>query len=373
MKILFVIDSLLFGGAERQFVELIKGLWEQRHGYEIHVVCLDKVIDGYTDILTARGIVIHYFCRAYRYDIRPVFSIYQYINENQIDIVHAFLNLGVLFGLIAAKLAGKPVVCSAIRDAKDHDFMQKIEKRIAACFADIFVANSKAGFTNRFRRLRPHFRVVYNGADFSRFDDIEDKRTILKNELGLSDFQNIIGMVASLTERKDHETLLNAAPKVLKVFPQTCFLFVGDGPKREELTERVRQLGLHHNVLFLGFRGDVDKIYQIFDIFVLLTNSDVHLEGISNAIMEAMALGVPVVASEGGGTNEIVKNNINGVLVPPKNPTKTAKAIVSLISNKDKAKHFSSTAKKFVREKFNLQEYVEKYENIYRELITQER
>lgn len=373
MKILFVIDSLTFGGAERQLVELIKGLLDRPHLYEIHVVCLDKVTDGYTDILTARGIVIHYFCRAYRYDIRPVFSIYQYINENQIDLVHAFLSLGVLFGLIAAKLAGKPVVCSAIRDAQDHDLIQKIEKRIVACFSDIFVANSMAGFTNRFRRLRPHFRVVYNGADFSRFDKIKDKRSILNDELGLSDFQNIIGMVASLTERKDHETLLNAAPNVLKVFPQTCFLFVGNGPKREELTEKAKQLGVEHNVLFLGFRCDIDKIYQIFDIFVLLTNSDVHLEGISNAIMEAMAIGVPVVASEGGGTNEIVKNNINGVLVPPKNPTKTAKAIVSLMCNKDKAKHFSSTAKKFVRQKFNLQKYVEKYENIYRELITQER
>ena len=89
--------------------------------------------------------------------------------------------------------------------------------------------------------------------------------------------------------------------------------------------------------------------------------------------MEAMALGVPVIASEGGGTNEIVKNNINGVLVPPKNSKKTAEAIVSLMSNNNKAKKFSSTAKQFVRQKFNLQEYVEKYENIYRELITQER
>jgi len=373
VKILFVIDSLTFGGTERQLVELINGL--DRHRYEVHLVSLDNVAEGYTDLLTARGIRIRYFCRGHKYDIRPGFSISRYIRENQIELVHAFLNMGVLFGLIAAKLSGRPVVCSAIRDAKDQNLKVKVSKKIVAHLADIFVANSRAGFTNRFRNMKPHFRVVHNGLDFSRFEETKDARAVqeLKKDLHLHGLKRIVGMVASLSERKDHETLLDAAPMVLQAYPETCFLLVGDGVKRKTLMEKAKQLGLENNVLFLGFRKDVDHIYDILDILVLLSNTDAHLEGISNAIIEAMAAGVPVVASEGGGTNEIVKNDANGVLIAPKNAQETAEAIVGLLGDKDKAQRLANTAKLFVREMFNLQRYVEEYESIYRELILDER
>jgi len=126
---------------------------------------------------------------------------------------------------------------------------------------------------------------------------------------------------------------------------------------------------LNENVYFLGYRNDVDEVIQIFNIAVLLTNSDIILEGISNAILEAMAVGIPVIASEGGGTNEIIKNNITGILVKPKRPEETAKAIIDLLGDKKKAKKISDSAKISVRQMFNLQKYVKNYEKIYRELI----
>lgn len=367
MKLLYIIHSLKFGGTERQLVELIKGL--SRHQYDAHIICLDNAAEGYTDILNQIGINIQYFCRSYKYDLRPVFSIYRYIKENQIDVVHTFENLGSVFGLSAAKLSGRPVVCSAIRSAIDEDFKLKISTKILARFADIFVANSRSGLINRFSSIKPHFRVVYNGIDFNRFEKGKIDTLKIKKDNGLIDFKHVIGMVGSLSHRKDHGTLLNAVPLVLQKYPKTCFLLIGDGKERKKLESTVRHLGLKENVLFLGYRNDVDQLIQIFDIAVLQTNSDVILEGISNAILEAMTVGVPVVASKGGGSNEIVKNNVNGVLVKPKNPQETAKAIIGILRDKNRAKRLANNAKILVREKFNLQRYTEEYENIYRELV----
>ena len=369
MKILFVIDSLRFGGAQRQLVELIKGLHYRRH--DVHLVSLKKDKEGYAEILTALGIELFYYYRTFNYDLKPVFIISQHIKNNQIDLVHSFMTVGGLMGMLAAKLTERPIVCSALRDAKDSDFMMKIEHKILARFTNTFVANSRAGFTNRFKRMKPHFRVVYNGVDFSRFE-AETDILKLKYELGLSDFKYVIGMVASLSERKDHETLLDAAPLVIQVFPDTCFLLVGDGLNREYLVNKAIKQGLEKNIIFLGYRSDVDQIIRLPDVSVLLSNSDVHLEGISNAIMESMAVGVPVIASEGGGTDEIVINDINGILVPAKNSQKTADAIIELLRDKNKAEKLANKAKITARRMFNLKRYVDDYENIYRELKIEE-
>ena len=366
MKLLFVIHSLKFGGAERQLVELIKGL--NRLQYDVHLICLDNAAEGYTPLLHQNGIIINYFSRTHKYDFRPIFSIYRYIKEKKIDLVHTFENLGSLYGLLAAKLSGRPVISSAIRNSKDGNFRLTISKKMFAKFADILVSNSKAGLTNRFSRMRPHYRVVYNGMDFSRFKHKQIDLLHIKNELGIAECKYIIGMVASLSTRKDQDTLINAAPLILKSFPDTSFLIIGDGPRRKTLSEKAKQIGLQNNIIFSGNRSDVETLMQIFDIAVLLTNTDIHLEGISNTIIEAMAVGIPVVASKGGGTDEIIKQNVNGLLVPPKNVDKTAEAILELLNDNAKAKRLADAARSLVMKKFNLQRYVKEYEDIYKEV-----
>jgi glycosyltransferase involved in cell wall biosynthesis len=365
--VLFVIDSLGFGGAERQLVELIKGL--DPRNYEIHLITFDEAAEGYTDLLGSRRIHISYLPRAFKYDFRVLSSTLQYIRKHQIDLVHAFLNLGALVGVLAARLSGRPVVCSGIRDAKDGNLKLKISKKLLAILSDILVANSKAGFSSRFKKMKPHFRVIYNGVDFTRFQQKHINISKRKTELGLSNFRHIVGAVASLSERKDHDTLINAATIVIQTLPETCFLLIGDGPKRDDLTKKVKKLNLENNILFLGYRRDIDRLYNILDILVLLTNTDLHLEGISNAIIEAMAGNVPVIASEGGGTNELIQNEVNGLLVTPKRPQETAQAIIDLLNNVDKTRTLVRAAKISVEERFDLSRYVRDYEQVYRELV----
>lgn len=368
IRLLFVIDSLGFGGAERQLVELVKGL-SRKGGYEIHLVSLMRRTQGYADIVASLGIDVLYFPRAHKYDIfSPTCCLIRHILAHRIDLVHTFMNMGSLFGVVAAKLTGRPVVCSAIRDAKDTSSREKYLKRILARLADIYVANSQAGFSNRFRKMRSHFRVVYNGVDFSRFKGNHCDQETLKAELGISGFSHIVGMVGSLSRNKDQTTLLQAAPKILGLFPETVFLLVGDGETRASLEEQTQALGLGNHVIFTGYRHDVDRLYSHMDVCVLLTNSHVHLEGIPNVLVEAMASGIPVVASTGGGTDELLEGGHYGLLVPPNTPEVVAEAIIGLLAGLDKAVALATAAQASVLERFGLERYVSDYEKLYMEV-----
>ena len=367
MRILFVIDSLGFGGAERQLVELIKGLDKQK--YQIHLVSLIKKSAGYADILVNHHVNVNYFCRSYKTDlIKPLFLLIRYIHRNHIDLVHTFMNMGSLFGCLAAKATRTPVVCSAIRDAKDVSLKAKYIKIVLSHLADCYVANSKAGFTNRNMRIKRHFRVIYNGIDFSRFSKLKCDVDKIKREFHLERFNLIIGMVASLSVNKDHETLIKAAPTVLKKYPNAAFLFIGDGENRSKLENLARAYGIFENVIFTGYRSDIDRIYPMLSICVLLTNTNI-LDGIPNTLLEAMANGIPVVASAGGGTLELVKNGLNGILVPPKDPYRTAEAINKLLSNFDLLKRVAQNGKQHVQKFFRLERYVGEYERNYNEVL----
>ncbi len=371
--ILFVIDSLGPGGAERQLVELIKGLFEADL-YEIHLICLMRVDEGYTSIVNSLGIEVHYFPRALKYDLLyPLYEIIRYIKKNRIELVHTFLNMGSLFGVLAAKLTGLPVICSIVRNAKDFSWRDRFIKRFLVRLADIYVSNSQAGFDNRFKEMSSHFRVVYNGIDLNRFETENNNKVALKKELGFIGFSPIVGMVASFTKNKDQETLINTVPEVLRGFPKALFIFVGDGETRTKLVHMVDKMGLNQQVVFTGFRADVDRIYSIIDVCVLLTNSKQHLEGIPNVLVEAMACGVPVIASDGGGTNEIVEHMKTGVIVSPYDPEGTARAIIRLLSDFNEANRLARRAKENVQNLFNLKKFVHNYEAIYRQVLMPER
>lgn len=366
MKILFVIDSLKVGGAERQLVELIKGL--DRTKLEIYLCCLVNDPGGYTNELHKLGIKIEYFSRAFMLDIKPIIQISHYIKEMRIDLVHSFNCLGALFGVVAANLAGRKVVCSGIRDAKDQSWMHAVYKKIESVMADIFVSNSVAGFTNRFPKMKPHFRVIYNGIDLGRFRDQSTDIRCVAEELGIDEFAHVVGMVASLSWSKDHETLLEAAPMVLEHLPDTCFLLIGDGPTRPKLVAKAKEGGVGDNVVFVGYRSDVERIYPVMDVCVLLTRSERILDGIANSLLEAMASAVPVIASSGGGTDELIEHGRNGLLVPPANAMNLAESIVEVVSNQKKARAMAEDALRDIHARFALKRYIQEYMAVYDEV-----
>ncbi len=367
-KILFVIDSLRFGGAERQLVELIKGL-SKRDDYQVHLVVLLQNTSSYEDILKGYGVTPVYYIRRNKYGFwEPLAKIIRYVRSQQIDILHGFMNMGSLMAVLAGKMTGRPVVSSVIRDAKDTNLKVKYTKRFIACLSDIVVANSKAGFANRFKRIKSNYRIVYNGLDMDRFSRLCDKAAF-RQEFNFKEDKKVILCVASLSKNKDHETLLNAFTKVHTSDQSTVLLLVGDGPERKTLENRVSALKLQNSVRFCGYRTDVDYIYEIANIVVLSTNCKNIQEGIANSLIEAMACQIPVIANYGGGTDEFICNGENGILVEPHNPALLADAILLILNDNVLASSIAVEGKRTVENLFALEVYVNNYGAIYQELV----
>ena len=368
MHILFIIDSLSPGGAERQLVELVKGL-NRNGGYKISIGVLERSETGYAEEIHDLNIDENLFLRKSRLDFKPILMIRNYINTNAVDIVHGYLNLGAFYGTIAGKLAGRPVVCSSIRNAKDENIRTGVNIKIEARIADMLVSNSKAGFMNRFKALRPNFRVIYNGTDFDRFNDHAENSQIIKTQFQLGQFTHIIGMVATFSDYKDYESVLLSAQSVLTEYPSAGFLLIGDGPNLSRIKAMAAELNLIDRVVFPGHRRDVEVFYPIMDLCLLMTRTERVLEGISNSMVEAMACGVPVIASAGGGTDELIFHNETGIIVPPSNPYALSQAIIQLLNDKNKRKALSGKAKADVYSRFNLARYVQDHIAVYNELV----
>ena len=185
-----------------------------------------------------------------------------------------------------------------------------------------------------------------------------------RSELKLRPEIKVIGSIGRLTSEKGHRYLLEAFPAVLRKFPDSKLLLVGDGNLREKLLMRAKKLGITESVIFLGYKKDIKPLLSIMDIFVFPSLT----EGFGMALLEAMAMGVPIIASKVGGIPEIIKEGETGVLVKPKSSSEIAEAIIKLLSEKEISHRMKARSKEEVR-RFSVEEMVRKYENLYISLV----
>lgn len=373
VRLLFVASSLYVGGAERQLVQLVQNLDPTR--YVITVAVLigpDRATqDGfYTLISGLPNVSLAVLRRAGRFDVvGPVVSLVSLIRTHRIQLIHTFLNLASTFGVIAARLTGVPIVASAIRDSRDIGLVYCLSRILQAYTADFLLSNSEAGFDNRFRRRRANFRVVPNGLDLRRFDPQPEKVAQLREELQLARFTQLVGMVATLSAFKDHEAFLQVAARVLQEQPQTGFLVIGDGPNRAALEALSLRLGLADNVIFTGYRRDIDALTGMLDVACLFTNYRVISEGLPNAVMEAMACGVPVVATDDGGTVEVLHDGAEGYLVARNDVEVAAGRIVGLLQDASLRQQLGRNGRAAIETRFSLDACVASYESLYDKLL----
>jgi glycosyltransferase involved in cell wall biosynthesis len=367
-RILFLIDSLEGDGAERQFCELVRGV-KTRTSYEPHVGVLEAR-EGHSWMLREAGVPIHQFLRSRRIDISPLFKIRRYLREHSISLVHTYMFLAGEFGLIAAKLQGLPVICASIRNAKDRSWKDSIRVRYQSLLADIAVGNSRAGFTSRFRKMRSHFVVIPNGMDFARFDRGEPERESLRSELRLEREAVVLCMAARFEKNKDHLTLIRAVHQLVGEGREVTLLLPGEGEKRAEMERIASELGLGNRVKFLGHRRDIEGLISLCQVSISLTNTRYHLEGISNSIIESMALRVPVIATRGGGTDELIVDGENcGIKVDCFNIAEVAAAIKHLLDNKPQRDRMVENAYRMVRSRHNLDRYLDDNLKLYARLL----
>lgn len=368
LKILYLIDSLAFGGAERQFAELIRGITKQNE-IEPFVCYFTETDGGYKSQLAGFGIPLNFLERNRKYDPALLFKIHDYVLKNKIDLIHSFSILAGLVAVLYGKFGGVPVVASTIRNSRDEDLKTYFSIRLQSFLADRFVANSYAGFNNRFKKMRPNFRVVYNGIDLERFKISPGNVEKVKAMYQLDRFEYVVSMIASISINKDFDTFIDAVPLVLKAKPGIGFMLVGDGSERARLEKKVLKLSLGDNVTFTGYTHDVPGILANTHISVLMTNADRLTEGLSNSLLESMAMGVPVIASSGGGTNEVVKDGVNGILVDPYDANGLCRAILDFLCETDRRKGYGRAGRKIIETKFGYERYLSDYLAIYQKLF----
>jgi len=224
------------------------------------------------------------------------------------------------------------------------------------CIVDVLVKDERVDHTR--------CRTIFNGVDTERFRPADaSTRTRLRTQLGFGDNECLIGCVASFTPVKRHIDLLGAFARAAQRQARLRLLLIGDGPLRSEISARIEELGVAEHVRLLGARTDVENILPALDIFTLASST----EGMSNALLEAQACGVPAVATSVGGNIEVIRGD-SGVLVPPAAPGALAAALCNLAGNAELRGAFGAAARRTAQREFSLDAMVAAYESMYAEL-----
>jgi len=345
------------GGTERQMGELIRRL--DRSRWAVHIACFDQSGAWFDRVRCVAASVATFPVTSFRRaDVwRHAAAFGRWCRQERIAIVHTSELYSNIFALPAAAIAGVPVRIANRREINpDKTAAQIGMQRVAYAFADMVVANSEAA-AERLRSERVPARkiaVVPNGLDISAFVE----RKPLPRE-----FKTIV-VVANLRPEKGHDLLIDAVPEILRRFPTVRFEIVGDGPLREALVARTTARGVSHAVAFRGYQEDVASQLARADVFVLPSRS----EAAPNALLEAMAAGLPVVASAVGGNLEVVDDGRTGLLVSPE-AAPLASAICRLLDDQTLAASLGHRARTAVASRYSFDRMVSRFETIYRSAL----
>lgn len=367
MRILFFIDNLLPGGKERRFIELVKGL-KAFPAIEFEIVVMNQNIH-YKQVFEL-GNKIYFLERKIKKDISVVKKFYQICKDYRPDMIHTWDGMTAIISIPACKLLNIKLINGMITDTpvKQNVFNNTwLRAKLTFLFSDKIVGNSHAGLLGYGAPFKKSV-CIYNGMDFKRFENLDDpdilRRKIFSNSNN-SDF--IVGMVAAFEARKDYKTFIKAALSLIQLSQSIRFILVGDGTDFIRMKNSV-PVEFSHKIVFLGKRSDVEAIVNLFDVGVLLTNAKVHGEGISNSLIEYMALGKPVIATSGGGTNEAIINDENGYLINPSDSNALVNCIQKLVTDKSLRFRLGSKSKEMAYRIFDLQIMTENYFKMYHEV-----
>ncbi|MCD4665495.1 MAG: glycosyltransferase [Bacteroidales bacterium] len=276
-----------------------------------------------------------------------------------------------MIGALAAKLANVKIVFSwETASHTNNVFHGSIQRRVGYRLAMKFVNKiiAVSGEVKKslieWRRINPaKIKVIHYGVDISKFNT--SNKILKKKEIGVNGILPILGVVSRLQLEKGHIHLLQALLEIVKKFPDTKCIFVGSGSYRKELEKKVQMLHLEKNILFLGFRDDIAELLVMMDIFILPSLS----EGMPNAVLEAMACSIPVVATSVGGIPEAIINRESGILVPPGDPQALAEQIINLLNISEFRKKIADGARERIKNYFSNDRQFMKFQTLYQSYI----
>jgi glycosyltransferase involved in cell wall biosynthesis len=370
--ILFLMDGIycIHGGTEKVLLTMIDRLPKDKYRCSL----------GLLDRLNPDSGAENLPCPVYEFPLRRTYDwkavkmaakLSRFIRSENVSIVHTFFETSDLWGGLVAKLSGCPVLISARRDMGImRSSKHRIAYRLLNPWVDLVTAVSEEVRTYCIQEDRvPPEKVVtlYNGVELEKIVGANSTESI-RDEFGLGGASHVVTTVANVRRVKGIDIFIQAARIVRQEFPKALFLIVGFAEEQDhyaDLQELVKSLGLTENVKFLGSTNKVFSLLKLTDVFCLLSRS----EGFSNALLEAMAAGVPSVATLVGGNAEAVVNSQNGFLIAPEDVTAAADRISLLLREPETARRIGQAGHQTVAARFTnevmMSQLMEVYDALY--------
>lgn len=364
MKILFLVTSLNAGGKERQTVELIKSLITK--GVDCQLILLKDEIE-YDDIY-ATNIKLHIIDKSTNKPLAVINSIRKICKSFDPDIIQAWDVITAMYAGPIAKSLRIPFINYSIQYAVKIKPLSRhgLFSSFSFLFSYRVVSNSKAGLRAHGKKPSKKYRYVHNGYDFKRVS-LDKTKKELKNSFGF-DKKYVVGMIGNFVNAKDYNTYVVAALKILANRDDVIFVGIGDGYDIDKIRALV-PAEKKGNFFFPGRINGVETYIQTFDIGCLICNTNGHAEGISNSIMEIMALGIPVIATDSGGTKEIILDEETGFVIPAFDTDVLVEKINYLLDHEDERLEMGKKSHDRIEKEFSINHLGNSFLDIYKEVL----
>lgn len=367
IKLLYVIHTMNNGGAEALAIRLAEQL---NKSHFPTAVCSLSDEGPLKEILVEKQIPFFTLGKKAGKDLGLIWRLKDFVSKRKYTIVHTHNQGPLLYAGLAKVFGGKFLLVHTehINETKEISYSTK------DILYNKFLYRQLDGFISIARHLTKYFRSHYN-LSHAQLTTIPNSIAIetapslpiseLRRELGLSDETVIVGNISALRPQKDHRTLIKAMEIIVSKMPNIVLVIAGEGESRHELFEYVRQFELGQHIRFLGYRPDVKELLAQFDLFVL---SSLY-EGLPLCILEAMAAGLAVVATNVEGTNELVRNGQTGLLVPSKQPEQFADAIITVLRDQNLRERMGVAGQQLVADEYNFEKMIDSYASYYRAIM----
>jgi glycosyltransferase involved in cell wall biosynthesis len=374
IQILFLTNSLHPGGAEKFLLHHLRSL--DRTQYE-PVVCQMKSGGELQKSFLDLGIEVISLKQHYKLQPKALWRLWRLLRDRRIDILQTHVYYSCITGRIIGRLARVSVLVCTEQDvrlgAQANQFFKRLlnDATMSLSDANIYISeavarsfeSAKNPFLN-FGRIR---RVIPNGIRFEDFEDVRGGcREEMRKELGIPSQSFVIGHIGRLESQKGQKYLLEAFAQMQNECPDALLVIVGWGTLKPYLEELARRFGVEQKVIFLGQRTDVEVILPVFDLFCYPS----IFEGQGIAVLEAMAAGIPVVASDVGGIPEMVRHEDTGLLFKSGSAQGILEMIQRIYQNRAFGRRLADNARSHVTQKYSIGATARAYDQVYRELLT---
>jgi glycosyltransferase involved in cell wall biosynthesis len=371
LRLMHIVDSLEFGGLERVVTDL--AIEQRRQGHAVWVYSINQT-DGFAPELRAAGVPVIVGHKTGTLDLKVLRGIRKLARNERLQLLHAhnfvpnYYAATSVLGLRAA-----PVLVGTSHDMgmrlaqRKLRFMYKSSllrtARVAMVGQQVHDRFVDAGFVDRARA-----QTVLNGVAVERFEVTSDKRSAARRRLGVEETDLVIGAVGRFVALKNHALLIAAFARLAADMPSLKLVLIGYGALEDTLKEQVRACGLERRIVFTGQQPDVAALIPGFDIFAMPSRT----EGLSIALLEAAATGLPIVATAVGGNVEIIQHGKTGLLVPSDDEAALTQALAQVAGDAALRKALGSAAKQWVQANASIQAMCNTYDGFYLQSLASE-